>query len=205
MWNILIFFSNQEIISTAKCLLQTFVSEYRLALKLWCHLICHGCCFISGFEANHGVPGFSIKTWCSISCLWYTYYIRHVNIGSMSSALAMGILQSCTKPPISCYVSIGIDVMVICILKRHQWWMFGELKWNMHLVSLSCQCYGWYNRLVSQMRATLAACRESAGKLWQLYKVFYVFEHKAQYILIHAPITRIVVFWHIGNVPPMIP
>ena len=34
------------------------------------------------------------------------------------------------------------------------------------------------NRLVSQMRATLAASREPAGKLWQLCKVSYVFEQK---------------------------
>ena len=54
------------------------------------------------------------------------------------------------------------------------------------------------------MPAPLAACRESTGKLWQLSKVSYVFEHKTQYILIHASFTRIVVFWHIGNVPPMI-
>ena len=50
------------------------------------------------------------------------------------------------------------------------------------------------------MRAPRAACREPAEKLWQLYKVLYVFEHKTQYLLIHAPFTRIVVFWHIGNV-----
>ena len=60
------------------------------------------------------------------------------------------------------------------------------------------------NRLVSQMRVPLAACRKPAGKLWQLCKVLYVFEHKMQYILIHAAFTRIVVFRHIGNVPPMI-
>ena len=29
-------------------------------------------------------------------------------------------------------------------------------------------------------------------------------EHKTQYLLIHAPYTRIVLFWHIGNIPPMI-
>ena len=29
-------------------------------------------------------------------------------------------------------------------------------------------------------------------------------EHKTQYLLIHNPYTRIVVFWHIGYVPPMI-
>ena len=28
-----------------------------------------------------------------------------------------------------------------------------------------------------------------------------LFEHKTQYLLIHAPFTRIVVFWHIGNTP----
>ena len=61
-----------------------------------------------------------------------------------------------------------------------------------------------HNRLVSQMRAQLAACREAAGKLWQLCKALYVFEHKTQYLLIHAPFTRIVVFSHISNVPPMI-
>ena len=52
------------------------------------------------------------------------------------------------------------------------------------------------------MRVPLVACPEPAGKIWQLCKVFYVFEHKTQYILIHLP--RIVVFWHIGNVAPMI-
>ena len=29
-------------------------------------------------------------------------------------------------------------------------------------------------------------------------------EHKTQYLLINAPYIHIVVFWHIGNVPPMI-
>ena len=61
-----------------------------------------------------------------------------------------------------------------------------------------------YNRLVSQIRAPLAAGREPAGKLWQLCKVLYVFEHKTQYFLIHAPFTHIVVFWYIGNVAPII-
>ena len=60
------------------------------------------------------------------------------------------------------------------------------------------------NRLVSQKRATLAAYREPAGKLWQLCKVLYVFENKMQYLLIHAPYTSIGVFWHISNIPPSI-
>ena len=60
------------------------------------------------------------------------------------------------------------------------------------------------NSLVSQMRAILAASREPVGKLWQMCKVLYVFEQKTQYLLIHAQFTRIVILWHIGNVPPMI-
>ena len=55
------------------------------------------------------------------------------------------------------------------------------------------------------MRAPLAACREPAGKLWQLTVQGVVYlEHKTQYLLIHGLYTHIVVFWHIGNVPPMI-
>ena len=59
-------------------------------------------------------------------------------------------------------------------------------------------------KIVSQMQAPLAACHQPAGKLWQLCKVLYVFEHKTQYLLINVPYTRTVVFWHISNMPPMI-
>ena len=34
--------------------------------------------------------------------------------------------------------------------------------------------------------------------------VIYVFEQKTQYLLIHVPFSRMMVFRHIGNVPPMI-
>ena len=50
----------------------------------------------------------------------------------------------------------------------------------------------------------LAAFREPAGSYNRLLDVLYVFEHKMQYLLIHAPYTRIVVFWHISNMPPWI-
>ena len=61
-----------------------------------------------------------------------------------------------------------------------------------------------YNRLISQMRVSLEACRKPAGKLWQLCKVLYDFKHKTQYLLIHAPFTHIVVYLNIDNVPPVI-
>ena len=49
------------------------------------------------------------------------------------------------------------------------------------------------------MRAPLAACREPAGSYNRLSYVLYVFAHNTQYPLIHAPHTRIVLFWQIGN------
>ena len=56
-------------------------------------------------------------------------------------------------------------------------------------------------RWVSQMRALLAACRLPAGDQNRLQ---YVFEHKTQYIPVHAPHTHIVVFWNISSIPPMV-
>ena len=47
-------------------------------------------------------------------------------------------------------------------------------------------------------------CREPAGSYDKTTRTAICFEHKTQYILIHAPYTRIVVFWHISNIPPMI-
>ena len=44
------------------------------------------------------------------------------------------------------------------------------------------------------MRVPLSACRDLARGYNRLPIVLYVFEQKMQYILIHAPYTRIVVF-----------
>ena len=49
-----------------------------------------------------------------------------------------------------------------------------------------------------------AACREPAGSYDKTTRTAICFEHKTQYILIRAPYTRIVVFWHISIIPPMI-
>ena len=49
-----------------------------------------------------------------------------------------------------------------------------------------------------------AACREPAGSYDKTTRSAICFEHKTQYLLIRAPYTRIVVFWHINNIPPMI-
>ena len=58
----------------------------------------------------------------------------------------------------------------------------------------------WPNKRVSQMQAPLAACREPAGDQNKPPKALYVYEHKTQYNLIHAPHTNIVAFWHISNI-----
>ena len=60
------------------------------------------------------------------------------------------------------------------------------------------------NRPVSQMRAPSGACREPAGSYDKTTRAAICFEHKTQYLLICAPYTRIVVFWHISNISPMI-
>ena len=49
-----------------------------------------------------------------------------------------------------------------------------------------------------------AACREPAGNYDKTTRAAICFEHKTQYLLIHAPYTRIVVFWHISNISSMI-
>ena len=49
-----------------------------------------------------------------------------------------------------------------------------------------------------------AACREPAGSYDKTTRTAICFEYKTQYRLISAPYTRIVVFWHISNIPPMI-
>ena len=49
-----------------------------------------------------------------------------------------------------------------------------------------------------------AACREPTGSYDKTTRTAICFEHKTQYLLILVPYTRIVVFWHISNIPPMI-
>ena len=65
----------------------------------------------------------------------------------------------------------------------------------LQLLSIHDRAVSVANRLVLQMRATLTASREPAGKLWQLCKVLYVFEQKRQYFLIHAQCG------HLSNTP----
>ena len=80
-------------------------------------------------------------------------------------------------------------------------WLF-QAKCRLSRPTSNCITFqGKIWRLVLQTWAPLAACREPTGKLWQLCKVSYVFEHKTQYLLIHAPFTRIVVFWHMITYP----
>ena len=58
------------------------------------------------------------------------------------------------------------------------------------------------NKPGSQILALLAACRKVALHYNTLPKLLYVFEHKTKFVLIHAPYTRIVVFWHISKMHP---
>ena len=51
------------------------------------------------------------------------------------------------------------------------------------------------------MWAPLAACHKLALGYNRLLMVLCVFDHKMQHILIHATYARIVVFWHMSNIP----
>ena len=58
------------------------------------------------------------------------------------------------------------------------------------------------DQAVSQMQMPLAACQEPAGSYKILPEILYVFEYKTQDLVILAPYTRIVVFWHISDMLP---
>ena len=113
-----------------------------------------------------------------------------------------------SQRPVTLSFDVFFDLWLNKRLSKQSWGRWLEMPscslWH-HCNEFTCaKNLMHYNWLVSQMWAPLAACREPAGKLRQLYKVLYVFEHKMQYLLIHVPFSRIVVFWHIGNVPPTI-
>ena len=59
-------------------------------------------------------------------------------------------------------------------------------------------------RPVSQIRAPPGGLSRTSQSYDKIARTAVCFEHKTQYILICAPYTRIVVFWHITNIPPMI-
>ena len=54
------------------------------------------------------------------------------------------------------------------------------------------------------MRATLAGLANQRVSYDNCARCYMFLNKKRQYLLNHAQFTRIVKFWHIGNVPPMI-
>ena len=74
-------------------------------------------------------------------------------------------------------------------------------------VLVQCELDPWGKFLFDQSHRYgrhQAACREPAGSYDKTTRTAICFEHKTQYILIRAPYTRILVFWHISNIPLMI-
>ena len=67
----------------------------------------------------------------------------------------------------------------------------------------SCTKTSIWNRPVSLWYGRpQVACGEPVGSYDKTTRTAICFEHKTQYLLIRAPYTRIVVFWHISNIPP---
>ena len=77
--------------------------------------------------------------------------------------------------------------------KEAKWWD-EVVRWGSHKPIDQSHRYGRHQ----------AACREPAGSYDKTTRTAICFEHKTQYLLIRAPYTRIVVFWPISNIPPMI-
>ena len=117
--------------------------------------------------------------WKHFPCYWP--FVRGIH---------RSMVNSPHNGPVTRSFGVFFDLPLNERLSKQSWgWWFETASCPSWRHCNGCQCG---NRLVSQMRATLAACREPAGKLWQLCKVLYVFEHKTQYLLIHAPFTRLV-------------
>ena len=85
-------------------------------------------------------------------------------------------------PEVQLFVLFPSPAKKLYILKLHKSYAHTVKKPSWHfLINYVARCVCAHtNRPISQMRAPLAACREPAGKLWQLCNVLYVFEHKAQ-------------------------
>ena len=79
--------------------------------------------------------------------------------------------------------------------------------WGWWFETPSCSLWHRCNVMASQSHRCghrQAACREPAGSYDKTTRTAICFEHKTQHLLIRAPYTRIVVFWHISKIRPMI-
>ena len=87
-----------------------------------------------------------------------------------------------------------------------------ETPWSARAIWLHGEQHPWTTRCEYKAHSTIdqshrygcpqGACREPAGRYDKTTRTAMCFEHKTQYLLIHAPYTLIVVFWHISNIPP---
>ena len=94
------------------------------------------------------------------------------------------------------YESVFMKAHLLIVSKIHRHsvldlWTGKEISSNMCPIDQSHR-YGRHQ----------AVCREPAGSYDKTTRTAICFEHKTQYILIRAPYARIVIFWHISNIPP---
>ena len=107
-----------------------------------------------------------------------------------SMAKALEILQSYTNIKGSIYQAIVKD-NIPCIS-----WL------QLPISHFRICCLKLYICMPCRCGHRQAACREPAGSYDKTTRTAICFEHKTQYLLIRAPYTSIVVFWHISNIPP---
>ena len=135
---------------------------------------------------NH-TTAWNLVAWCSLP--WSGSLYEMATCSHFLITAGRGCCRSLNV--LSNYVNMNILHAYIIIL-------------NVCMIILHAYLACIHNRPVSQMRAPLVACHELALDYNTLPKLLYIFEHKTYYVLIHALYTRIVAFWHISNIPPMI-
>ena len=142
--------------------------------SVFCHW--HPICSTLSVSSRICISFDEIGCWCFFKWIHCGSVVFHFKTLTMSGrvqtvlTLFMEVLLSNLNPmtPGACF-----NIQGPFQYKDHLFW-YGDSHYKDETVLwLSYLCNE--NRLVSQMRAPLAACREPAGKLWQLYKVLHVF------------------------------
>ena len=119
-------------------------------------------------------------------------FVRGIHLWPFCLVLNVVMGRACC-PTSNTAATIWVSCHVIKILQLI--WRYGlKVKWVAETSIDQSHRYG----------RPQAACCEPAGSYDKTTQTAVCFEHKTQYLLIRAPYTHIVVFWHISNIPPMI-
>ena len=110
-----------------------------------------------------------------------------------------------TQRPVTRSFDIYFDLRPNKRLSKQRWGWWSETPssplWRHCNDSRSTEIYSTHAIDSFTDAGALAAGRELTLDHNTLPKQLYIFEHNTQYVLIHTPYTRIMVFWPISNIP----